>query len=310
MTLSNAKNRESGSVLIIVLVLMMVGTSLAMYTVSLSREMVAASQQLNDKLLAKLEAASIKEKLIYIGTTGRFSSWNIENSTANKEFPLQLNLRNSPFVADNTQIRLQDSAGRFGLWPPNIFYLKKTAYHLGLKPGETETAVDSLLDWTDEDDLKHLNGAESYYYRAEQSKKYLPRNDRFIQDTEELALIKGWRGLLFDKLADEIIPTSTGTINLNTADSLLLSGVLDVPTNVADSLLQLREKNGIISRYDIMTIAPNALTNMDEYITNFPSMTVAVDIRTTVGGANDQQRAVISFRGKKDNPFTIEQFVE
>src|ERR1017187_5930517 len=148
---------EKGSVLIIVLVLMMVSISLALYTVSLSRDMVATSQQLLDKLQAKLDATNTMEKMVFIGTTGRFSSWNIENTNSTPDFPLQLNLRNSPQMIGNCQLRLQDSAGRLGLWSLNALYLKGILRHAGIKPGEIETAVDSLLDWVDEDDLKHLN---------------------------------------------------------------------------------------------------------------------------------------------------------
>jgi len=308
--MNRSERSERGSALIIVLVLMMVSTSLALYTVSLSRDMVATSHQLLDKLQAKLDTTSTMEKVVYIATTGRFSSWNIENMSAGRDFPLQLNLRNTPFTVGASQLRLQDSAGRLGLWPPNPYVLKRMVQHIDIKPGEAATAVDSLLDWVDDDDLKHLNGAESYYYRAEQSKKYLPRNDRFIQGVDELALIKGWRGAVFDTLRDEIVPTATGTINLNTADAALLSGILDISRESAGQLIQLREKSGVISRADLMVVAPNSLTNMDEYITNFPSMTVAVDIRTTVGVSNDLQRAVIRFRPNKDRPYTIETFEE
>lgn len=308
--MNRSDRREKGSVLIIVLVLMMVTMSLALYTVSLSRDMVVTSQQLLDQLQAKLDTTSTMEKIIYIGTTGRFSSWNIENISANRDFPLLLNLRNTPFMVGNSQLRLQDSAGRLGLWPPNTFYLKRMLQHTGIKQGEVETAVDSLLDWADEDDFKHLNGAESYYYHNEQSKKYLPRNDRFIQAVDELALIKGWRGAVFEALRDEIVPTASGSFNLNTADAALLSGILDISRESAGQLIQVREKNGVLSRADLMVAAPNALTNMDEYITNFPSMTVAVDIRTTIGVSGDLQRAVIRFRPSKDRPYTIETFEE
>ncbi|MFA7403358.1 MAG: hypothetical protein WC007_05155 [Pelobacteraceae bacterium] len=301
---------EKGSVLIIVLVLMMVSMSLALYTVSLSRDMVASSQQLQDQLQAKLDTASVLEKMVYIGTTGRFTSWNIENMSANREFPAQLNLRNTPFMVGNSQVRLQDSSGRLGLAPPNSSYLKVMLRNIGIKPVEIETAVDSLLDWADEDDLKHLNGAESYYYRAEQTKKYLPRNDRFIQAVDELTLIKGWRGAVFEAIRNEIIPTSTVTLNMNTADAALLSGMLDISRVSAGQLVQLREKNGVIRRADLMVAAPNALTKMDEYITNFPSMTVAVDIRTTIGLSGDLQRAVISFKQNINHPYTIETFEE
>jgi general secretion pathway protein K len=306
----HSERNEKGSVLIIVLVLMMVSMSLALYAVSLSREMIATSQQLLDKLQAKLDTSSTMEKLIYIGTTGRFSSWNIGNISSNHEFPAQLNIRNSPIKVGNSQVRLQDSAGRLGLWPPNPYHLKRMLRHFGIKPGEVETAVDSLLDWTDEDDLKRLNGAESYYYRLEQSKKYLPRNDRFIQAVDELALIKGWRGAVFDALRDEIIPTATETLNLNTADAALLSSVLDISRKSAEKLIQLRDKNGVISRADLMVLAPNELTNMDEYISNFPSKTVAVDIRTSIGVSGDLQRAVIRFKAGIDRPYTIENFEE
>jgi type II secretory pathway component PulK len=308
--MSRCSHSEKGSVLIIVLVLMMVAMSLALYTVSLSRDMVATSQQLQDQLQAKLDTTSTLEKIVYIGTTGRFSSWNIENMSANREFPVQLNLRSTPFMVGNSQVRLQDSAGRLGLWPPNTTYLKVMLRHFGIKPAEVETAIDSLLDWVDDDDFKHLNGAESYFYRAEQTRKYLPRNDRFIQAVDELSLIKGWRGAVYEAIRNEIIPTATVTLNMNTADAFLLSGMLDLSRESAGQLIQLREKNGVISRVDLMVAAPNALTNMDEYITNFPSLTVAVDIRTTIGVSSDLQRAVISFKQNKDQPYTIESFEE
>jgi DNA uptake protein ComE-like DNA-binding protein len=307
---SRSDRYEQGSVLIIVLVLMMVSMSLALYAVSLARDMVSTSQQLLDKLQAKLEATSTLEKIVYIGTTGRFSSWNIENISASREFPAQINLRNTPFMAGNSQLQLQDSAGRLGLWPPNSVYLKSMLRHVGIKAPEVETAGDSLIDWVDNDDLKHLNGAESYFYRAEQSKKYVPRNDHFIQAVDELILVKGWRGPVFNTLRDEIMQTASGSINMNTADALLLSGVLNVSLESAERLIRLREKNGVISRVDLMVAAPNALTNMDESITNFPSMTVAVDIRTTIRASGDLQRAVISFKRHRDRPYTIETFEE
>jgi type II secretory pathway component PulK len=308
--MNRSEQREKGSVLIIVLVLMMVATSLALYAVSLSRDMVATSQQLLDKLQAQLDTTSSMEKIVYIGTTGRFTSWNIENMSTNRDFPLLLNLRSTPFMAGNSQVRLQDSAGRLGLWPPGSHFVKQMLLHGGIKPEDAETAVDSLMDWVDQDDLKHLNGAESYYYRAEQSKKYLPRNDRFIQAVDELALIKGWRGAVLEALRENIVPTTSVSINMNTANAALLTGVLDINLESAERLLQIREKKGIISRADLIVAAPNALTNMDEYITNFSSMTVAVDIRTLVGESNDLQRAVISFSQKKDRPYTIETFEE
>jgi type II secretory pathway component PulK len=308
--MSRFERSQQGSALIIVLVLMMVAMSLALYTVSLSRDMVTTSRQLADKLQSRLDSSSALEKVIYIGTTSRFSSWNIENSNANRDFPARLNLRNNAFMVGTSQVRLQDSAGRIGLFSPDIYIIKGMLRNVGIKPGVAETAMDSLLDWVDEDDLKHLNGAESYYYRAEMDRKYRPRNDRFVQAVDELALVKGWRGAVFDALRDEILPTFSGALNLSTSDAALLSGVLDISPEAAGQLVKIRDKNGLISRADIMAYAPNALTNMDEYITNFPSLTVAVDVRTTIGESGDMQRAIVNFKQRKDRPYTIETFEE
>jgi hypothetical protein len=305
-----SKRSENGSVLIIVLVLMIVATSLALFMVSLSRDMVSTSQQLIDKLQVKLDTTSKMEKIIYIGTTSRFSSWNIENKSSIDAFPLLLNLRNNSICVGNSQVRLQDSAGRIGLWPPNTFYLKRILRHIGIVPGEIEAAVDSLLDWVDDDDFKHLNGAESYYYRSEQGKKYLPRNEQSIQAIDELTLVKGWRGPVFDAIRNEIMPSGRGELNMNTADAMVLTGILDVSMDTAEQLIALREKNGILSGVNLAGVVPNSLTMTDEYITNFPSMTVMIDIRTTIGVSNDFQRAAINFKATKDRPFTIESFEE
>jgi general secretion pathway protein K len=304
------KRSENGSVLIIVLVLMLVSISLALYAVSLSRDMVATSQQLLDKLQAKVDSSNVMEKTIYIGTTGRFSSWSIDNMSANSGFPLRINLRSTPFMVGSSQVRLQDSAGRLGLWSLNSEYLKGMLYRGGLKPAEIETAADSLVDWTDEDDLKQLNGAESYFYSSEQSRKYLPRNDHFIQTVDELALVKGWRGAALDIVRSEIMQGASSSFNINTADATLLSGVLDISLEAAGQLVQLREKNGLISASDLFVIAPNALTKMPEYNINFPSLTVGIDIRTNIGVSADLQRAVIRFGQSKDRPYTVETFEE
>ena len=192
--MSPLKSSRRGSVLIIVLILMMVSVSLALYTVSVSRDIVTTSGQLMDNLQARLESGSVLEKLKYIGGTGRFSSWNLANSSASKEFPLQLNLRSAPIQVGNSELRLQDGAGKLGLWPPNTYMLKKLLLANGIKSMEAAVAADSLLDWIDEDDFKHLNGAETYYYRSEKSLAYGPRNDKFIQTLAELELIRGVPG--------------------------------------------------------------------------------------------------------------------
>jgi general secretion pathway protein K len=289
---------------------MIVAVSLALYTVSLSRDMVNTSRQLLDKLQAKLEAGSVMEKVKYIGSTGRFSSWQLENLSGCRDFPLQLNLRGTPINTGNSELRLIDSAGRLGLWPPHPDLLKKLLLANSMKDSEADIVTDSLLDWIDADDLKRLNGAEKYYYRTEQSLAYQPRNDSFIQTLGELELIRGFRGKVFDLVKDEVIETASSAFNINTADAPLLAAALGIDLESARRLVQLREKKGVVSYPDIMAAGGNGLTLMDEYVTFFPSFTVALDIRTRINEAGDSMHAIVRFRPNTEKPFTVEKFDE
>jgi general secretion pathway protein K len=308
--MTRSKRRQQGSVLIIVLILMMISVSLALYTVSVSREITKTSAQLLDNLQARLESGSALEKLKYIGSTGRFTSWNLENLSGNKDFPLQLNLRDNPLTVGNCELRLQDSAGKLSLWYPHYDILKNLLLAKGVSSADSSVANDSLMDWIDEDDLKRLNGAESYYYKMEQSRPYGARNDRFLQTTGELALVKGFQGQVYDLVKDEMLETVTGSFNFNTADANLLSAVLGTGLQEAQSLVQLREKKGILLPAELIAAGGNGLTLTDDYFSMFPSMKVAVTIASRINEAGDSVRAIVSFRPGKERPFTVEKFEE
>lgn len=308
MPMNTSDNRQNGSVMIIVLVLMLVSISLALYTVSLSRDIVGTSRQLLDKLTASLEAGSAVEKIKFIGATGRYGEWYLENPGGNKEFPLRLSLRGDAMTAGNSEIRLIDSAAKLGVRPPNTDLLKKILLAGGVAAADIAVAVDSLEDWLDEDDLKHLNGAETYYYRSEQSLGYSPRNMVFMQSADELQLIRGFQGKVYGLLQNEILDTRGGTLNINTADAAMMSAVLGIDSEGGRRLVQLRDKKGFLTQTDLIGQTGNGLTFMDEYITTFPSMTLAVDIRTRVNEAGCFIKAIINFRPGREKPFAVEKF--
>ena len=308
--MNRSKPRQRGSVLIIVLILMTVSVSLALYTVSVSRDIVTASAQLLDNLQARLDSGSALEKLKYIGATGRFSTWNLENLSASKEFPLQLNLRGTPITLGNSQLRLQDTAGKLGIWPPHGDTLRKLLLLGGVKPDQVAIAVDSLQDWVDADDLKHLNGAEEYYYRSEQGLGYGPRNDPLIQTLGELELIRGFRGRVFDLVKDELVESGGGSLNLSTADTQLMAAVLNIDPESARRLVQLRDKKGVLARTDLLGTGGNGLTFIDESFIDYPSKKLIVDIDTRVNDAGDSLHAIISFQPATDRLFTIEKLTE
>ncbi|MBN2053731.1 general secretion pathway protein GspK [bacterium] len=156
----------------------------------------------------------------------------------------------------------------------NIEIFRKLLVAIGVEDGmPADIIVDSLLDWLDDDDLHHGNGAEEDYYEqnyAEQGMTgpYTPKNGP-LSTVEELLMVRGMTPeILFGSSAvpglpgqegnDEqtfqglyphitvFTPASGGTrgINNNTASDLLLS--LIYPDNVEDVVGRRRE-NGIVA---------------------------------------------------------------
>jgi hypothetical protein len=294
----------------VVLILMTVSISLALYTVSVSRDIVATSKSLMDNLQARIESGSTLEQVKYIGSTGRFSAWNLANLSGQKEFPQQMNLRGGAMAVANCELRLQDTAGKLGLWAPNLSLLSKMLAANGVRSNEIAVACDSLLDLVDADDLKQLNGAETWYYRSERGAAYRPRNDRFIQTRGELELVKGFRGKVFDLVREEMVDTGVPTFNVNTADAPLLAAAFDVALPTAQGLVQLRDRKGFLTQTDLLASGANGLTFADESFISFPSKKVVVDIRTRVNEAGDSLKAIISFQPGKERPFTVEKLDE
>jgi len=297
-------------VLIIALILMMIAISLALFVVSLSRDLVASSHMLLDKLQARFDAESTAEKIKYIAATGRFAPGEIQNMSAITGFPTQLSLRGTSFKAGNSDVELIDSASRFGLWPPQSEFLKLVMLTNGIAPQDVAIAIDSLLDWTDVDDLKRLNGAEKYYYRSDNSFAYQPRNDRFMQTKEELALIRGFQGKSYDILKDVIIDTHSGRININTAGQKVLGSILEVNDDNAKIIVDVRDKRGFITIPELTAMSGNNLTFSEDYITFFPSRTVYIKIHTTVNDARDSLEMIVNFQYHKSKAFVVEKYTD
>lgn len=113
-----------------------------------------------------------------------------------------------------------------------------------------ETITDSILDWLDEDDLHHVNGAEKDFY-ATLPDPYEPKNGPF-ESIEELALVKGITPQIFDLLRDHLTIYGTGKVNVNFASKEVLLFVPTMTEEIADTIIQLRKKKGDIKKLDTL----------------------------------------------------------
>ena len=213
----------------------------------------------------------------------------------------QMNLYGDPIViSEGVEVRLRDISGMVSpLFHPK--YIRMLTEYVSKDSKLTNSFVDTLLDWQDADDLKHLNGAESYEYRSA-GYQYTPRN-YYIQVPEELMLLKGFDRHIFGKLKDDLSYWGTGAINFLTMSERLLRAVLR-DDSLVDRIIQIR-KEGVLTEkiFREMTGIP-----CTEIYTFHPSGWIRIKITGREGKAVDQIQAVFVKRETKQRPFMWTQW--
>jgi len=87
------------------------------------------------------------------------------------------------------EVRVLDEAGKLGLNAIDGTKLRLIFENLEIPDSDAETIADSILDWSDPDDLHQPNGAESEYYEG-LDRPYRAKNAPF-DSVEELLLVRG-----------------------------------------------------------------------------------------------------------------------
>lgn len=106
-----------------------------------------------------------------------------------------------------------------------------------LSDDEAAALVDSIRDWTDEDDDTSSAGAESRYYKG-LSPGYIPRNGK-LATLAELQWVKGMTPVILGKILPYITLDSSGKVNLNTASKTVLMA-LGIAEDTCDKILAYR----------------------------------------------------------------------
>jgi general secretion pathway protein K len=124
--------------------------------------------------------------------------------------------------------------------------------------GLDQAIADAILDWLDRDDNTRPGGAESSYYLS-LPYPYKAKNDLF--DTiEELRLVRGVTGEVFEKIKPFVTVRSSGLVNINTAPRevlMSLSGAKDagvsgdIDEGVANEIIEHRKENPFLSTADV-----------------------------------------------------------
>ncbi len=123
---------------------------------------------------------------------------------------------------------------------------------MGVDYAEADELSQAMLDWTDEDDLPRINGAEREEY-LENEALVLPPNRDFV-DVEELRYVRGMTPELYVRAAPYITLIGSGAINLNSAPEPVLLALPGLDEGAVTQILRLRE-SGYLPRSDQELVA-------------------------------------------------------
>ncbi len=102
--------------------------------------------------------------------------------------------------------------------------------------------VDTLIDWTDQDETPRPSGAESFYYQTQQP-AYRAANGP-LQTLADLRLVKGFTPEIIDRLSRyvTVYPTEGGApVNINTAEAVVIQALdADITPAMAGEIVQGR----------------------------------------------------------------------
>lgn len=302
---------KKGSALIIALVISIIGITLTLFVIKVSRNILFSSRMLMDKLYATLQAESTIEEIKFYASTGRFYPEYISNAIPSVRYPQRIYLDGRrEKINKKTEIIIQDAGAKLNVWSPYTNAMSSLLREEGVVDRENATIIrDSLLDWYDKDNLKHLNGAEGPYYRFNLGVSYTPRNFPGVQSIDELHLVRGLTDeRVFKKLRPNLILTYRWMPNLNTVNTDTLAALLKIPKAIAQQVVHYRKVKGFLTAEDIRRIT--SITVSPSNFRFFPSFTLDIKVASLFNTAGEKIHCVVSFILDEHKPFRVLKWVE
>ncbi len=278
--------RQDGFVLVIVLVLIVVLTLLAGTVALISTRAVDESMADQAAFEATLDEVSTREVVLFmLGTqpvtiagvsAGPYTSPVAGGSDTDGMLAMprgdEIRLDGRPYhgVGD-TVFSLQDSRGLISLnWAGGVAQLALLD-SLGVPANERADYLAVLEDYQDEDDLKHLNGAE----RDEYVRAGLPGPaNRPLATPIELRRVLRWRDLIANMTDDELLERMTiarvPDLNINSAPKSILALLPGLDAHSAQRIVDHRETTPFTSVHAARTLF-NLAVMEEDVLSLFPS---------------------------------------
>ncbi len=301
MRSTSTLSQNSGSAIIIALIISLIAMAITLFVVSVSRSIVESSNMLLDKLNAKFRAESLINEIEFYASAGRFTSDSVENPSV-KGLPAKIYIKGlSQKIGNNTKVTIRDAGSMMSIWAINPKVISNLLKIDNVSSQRIAIIRDSILDWLDKDNLIRLNGAESQYYRSK-GYGYTTRNSFALQSIYELKLVRGMGNKTFNFLKRYLILAPKWHFNLSTMDKAMLSSATGIPYNLLNSL-RFKERNKELSLDDLEKETGKMLD--PAYYQTFPTFVLDIQVSIRFNKALEKRKCVISFNTGDKSPFKV-----
>ncbi len=291
--------RDGGAALVTTLLISLIIITVAMLVTRLVRAKVSLAIELKQSLRAEVNAENILQEALFILSTNRFNprgiKWQEQEDTREWYFD------GTAVSMPGRSLEIRDTNGIFTLWPVNFEHLDRLFRQNGISDSDRRIFMDSLRDWLDRDNFKHINGAEELEYKS-MGRDYVPRNDYF-QSREELLLINGMTREIWNVIKSEIKMNLGYYINPLTLPDRLMPVFFEAGEERIGQLLELK-KRGELNEINFFTLFPEH--NESWYISFFPSRRLIIRGRGSEGDVKCTREITVLFEEQPRTPFRLE----
>ncbi|MGL6458405.1 MULTISPECIES: type II secretion system protein GspK [Aeromonas] len=268
--------KERGFVLIAVLGLLMVmsivAAFVAAYAEQRTRQAIVLRQSWQDRLDQQSTIATL---LHLVATRPRVAQGYALSSPRD----LRLAEGNVPVLAADSRVyqgigksrfAIQDEGALLSLLDPDRDRWHALLKGRGLAPIEADRVLDLLLDYTDQDDLRRLNGANDADYLARGLLK--PTHRLMVGPGEFFNLLEANQWSWAPSLLPMLTTRSGQLLNLNTMPLELLGSLSGIDRETAATLVSLRQQRPFSSLADANTRVGKLLPLTDEQVPSIVSI--------------------------------------
>jgi hypothetical protein len=189
---------------------------------------------------------------------------------------------------------LQDEAGLLSLSFINETIFSRLLGLLGVKAEERAPLIAKLDDYTDTDDLVHVNGAESYQYKE---RNLSPPPNRFLHNPAQVQKVLDWErypNLWQGNTWSELTTVASVPLpNFNTAPALILQATYNFDAETAERFVLARQTMPVYSLDHVSQLAGMLISIDADAISFFASKYIRISLWHT--GLKQMQQVHIKF---------------